>query len=331
MVVAVLCDWRSHGDEDVRMKMPFTTRAQPDDGAPRDASWGFREGDEIVAGRHVVRLLGGGVRFEAYLAWDDRLHALVVAKTLRPDQVDEPVALAAIAAEARVLESLQHPVIVRAFDAVVDGARPHLLLEYLDGPHLSTVLRTSAISIEQVLPLGLQLCSAVHYMSTRGVVHLDIKPRNVIMTGPPRLIDFSLALRTDELAGVSSPIGTPKYMAPEQCDPALFHQLGSATDVWGIGVTLYWALAQRSPFPAPSSDEGAPREERYPQLAHEPAPLPADVAPALAELVEATLAPRPADRPAAAQVAAELEPLVAALPSPRLGRFRVSARKGVRW
>lgn len=314
----------------MRLKMPFTTRVERDNEAPRDASWGFREGDEIVAGRHVVRLLGGGVRFEAYLVWDDQLLALAVAKTLRPDQVGEPAALAAIAAEARVLESLQHPVIVRAFDAVVDGARPHLLLEYLDGPHLSTLLRTSAISIEQVLPLGLQLCSAVHYMGTQDVVHMDVKPRNVIMTGPPRLIDFSLALRTDELARVSSPTGTPKYMAPEQCDPARFCSLGSATDVWGIGVTLYWALAQRSPFPAPSSEESASLEERYPQLAHEPAPLPADVTPALADLVEATLAPRPEDRPAAGQVAAELEALVAVLPSPRLGRFRVSAKKGVR-
>ena len=181
-----------------------------------------------------------------------------------------------------------------------------------------------------MLPLGLQLCSAVHYMGTRDVVHLDIKPRNIIMTGPPRLIDFSLALRTDELAGVSSPVGTPKYMAPEQCDPARFRELGSATDVWGIGVTLYWALAKRSPFPAPSSEEDAPLEQRYPQLVHEPAPLPADVPAALAELIRATLAPRPEDRPTAGQVAAELEPLVAALPSPRLGRFRLRTKKARR-
>ncbi len=317
----------------MHVMMPFMTctQPQPDSWTAPDASWGFREGDEIAPGRHAVRLLGGGVRFEAYLAWDDRLHALVVAKMLRPDQVDEPEALAAMAAEAQALESLQHPVIVRAFDAVIDGARPHLLLEHLDGPHLSTVLRTSAISIEQVLPLGLQLCSAVHYMGTQGVVHLDIKPRNVIMMGPPRLIDFSLALRTEELARVSSPLGTPNYMAPEQCDPSLFRQLGGATDVWGIGVTLYWALAQRSPFPEPSSDESAPLEERYPQLVYRPVPLPADVTPALAELVETMLAPLPEERPAAWQVAAELEPLVAALPSPRLGRFRVNSRKRARW
>ena len=127
------------------------------------------------------------------------------------------------------------------------------MLEFLDGPHLSTLLRDYDVSLDQALSLGVQLCSAVHYMGTRDVVHLDIKPRNVIMAGPPRLIDFSLALRTGELAGLSSPVGTPKYMAPEQCDPGRLHDLGEATDVWGIGVTLYWALAKGSPFPPCSS------------------------------------------------------------------------------
>lgn len=304
-------------------KRPFAARVKPRDEAPPGASWGFREGDEIAPGRHAVRLLGGGRRFEAYLAWDDELLALAVAKVLRPDQADDPVALAALAAEADVLERLRHPVVLRSFDAVVEGARPHLLLEYLDGPHLSTLLRTSEVAIEQTLTLGLQLCSAVHYMGTRDVVHLDIKPRNIIMAGPPRLIDFSLALPTCELAAISSPTGTPKYMAPEQCDPARFHEIGGAADVWGIGVTLYWALAKSSPFPAPLSEEEAPLEERFPQVVHAPSPLPAEVPPPFAELILATLAPRPEHRPTASQVAAELELLVAALPPPRLSRFRV--------
>ena len=269
-----------------------------------------------MPGRHAVRLLGGGQRFEAYLGWDDRLLALVVVKILRPDQVDDPAALAAIAVEAAMLERLRHPAIMRSFGAVVDGARPHLVLEYLDGPHLSSLLRNYDVALDQTLSLGLQLCSAVHYMGTRDVVHLDIKPRNIIMAGPPRLIDLSLALRTGELAGVSSPIGTPRYMAPEQCDPDRFHELGGATDVWGIGVTLYWALAKDSPFPAPASEKDASLEQRYPQLAHAPAPLSADVPAALAELIGATLSPRAQDRPAAGQVAAELEPLVADAAAP---------------
>ncbi len=89
---------------------------------PADASWELVEGDEIVPGRHAVRLLGGGRRYEAYLAWDDGLLALVVAKLLRPDQAQEPVALAALAAEAEMLEGLQHPAIMRSFGAVLRGS-----------------------------------------------------------------------------------------------------------------------------------------------------------------------------------------------------------------
>ena len=302
------------------------THAEPGNAAPAAASWDFREGDEIVPGRHAVRLLGGGRRYEAYLAWDDELLALVVAKTLRPDQVDDPAALAALAAEARMVERLRHPAIMRSFGAVREGARPHLVLEYLDGPHLSSLLRTYDVALDQTLSLGVQLCSAVHYLGAQEVVHLDVKPRNIIMAGPPRLIDFSVALPASELAGVSAPLGTTPYMAPEQCDPARFHELGSASDVWGIGVTLYWALAGRSPFPEPSLEEDAALELRYPQLAYRPAALPADVPAALAELISEMLAPRAEQRPTAGQVAARLEPLVAELPRPQLGRFRLGTK-----
>jgi serine/threonine protein kinase len=311
-------------------KRTIAAVAEPHSDAPADASWVFIEGDEIVPGRHAVRLLGGGRRYEACLAWDDQLLALVVVKILRPDQVDDPAALAALAAEADMLERLRHPAIMRSFSALLEGARPHLVLEYLDGPHLSSLLRNYDVALDQTLSLGEQLCSAVHYMGSRHVVHLDIKPRNIIMAGPPRLIDFSVALQTDELAGVSSPVGTTTYMAPEQCDPARFHELGSASDVWGIGVTLYWALASESPFPEPALEEDAALELRYPQLVHEPAPLPADVPPALAELIGGMLAPNPAQRPTAGQVAAALEPLVFALPRPQLGRFRLSTKTKTR-
>ncbi|HET9508164.1 MAG TPA: serine/threonine-protein kinase, partial [Gaiellaceae bacterium] len=230
------------------------------------ASWGFVEGDEIVPGRYAVRLLGGGHRYEAYLAWDDELRALVTVKIVRPDLVDDPGVLAGIAGEARSLQRLRHPVIVRAFDAVLRGERPHLVLELLDGPRLSTLVRTSVVAVEQVLSLGLQLASAAHYLSARGIVHLDIKPANVIMAGPPRLIDLSVALPVEELASITSPVGTDAYMAPEQADPARFAEIGPPADVWGIGVTLYGALARRKAF---DSTPG----ERFPQLTRRPGPL----------------------------------------------------------
>jgi serine/threonine protein kinase len=291
------------------------------------SSWDFAEGDEIVPGRSAVQLLGGGERYEAYLAWDDQLLSLVVVKVLRPSHVDDARARAGMAAEAAMLRRLRHPVIVRSFDAVPDGERPHLVLEHVEGPRLSTLMRTSAIALEQTLSLGLQLSAAAHYMTTRDAVHLDIKPQNIIMAGPARLIDLSVAKRTGELAGISSQVGTTKYMAPEQCDPARFGELGPAADVWGIGVTLYWTLAKGSPFPPPVDEADAPLERVYPQLIHAPAPLPKGTPPALSGLIGAMLAAQPTQRPTAREVLGELEPLVAALPRPRLARFRVPHKK----
>src|SRR5688572_20822553 len=104
-------------------------------------TWAFEEGEEIAPGRSAVRLLGGGRGYEAYLAWDDRLLSLVVAKILRPHVVAEQAARRQLAAEAGAYAALQHPVLPRSFGAVLDGGRPHLVLEFLDGPRLSTLVR----------------------------------------------------------------------------------------------------------------------------------------------------------------------------------------------
>jgi serine/threonine-protein kinase len=289
-------------------------------------SWGFREGDEIATGRQAVQLLGGGRRYEAYLTWDEELYALVTVKVVRPHLVGDERTLRGLAGEAKALSMLNHPAIVRSFGAMLQGERPHLVLEFLDGPRLSTLLRRFGVIVEQVLPLALELCSALHYMHGRRILHLDVKPRNVIMAAPPRLIDLSVATSLDEVGRIADHIGTDAYMAPEQCDPERFSEIGRASDVWGLGVTLYQALARRLPFANPKDGHGLPLERRFPQLAADPSPLPGDIAPPLAELVLACLAPRPEDRPSPAELAQALEPLVAGLPRARLGLFRPGGR-----
>ncbi len=275
------------------------------------SSWALAEGDAIVPGRRALRLLGGGRRHEAYLAWDERLHAVVVAKVLRPDYAEDTGPLAA---EATLLRQLAHPLVLRSFGAVLDGPRPHLVLEHVEGPRLSTLIRRYGLAIEQLLPIGLEVARLLRYLGAEGVVHLDIKPGNVIMDGRPRLIDLSVACRRDRLAALTSPVGTDPYMAPEQCDVARFGAIGPATDVWGLGATLYEALAGVPPFP--------PDGERFPQLRHAPAPLGKRVPRPLATLVGACLVPDPAARPTAEAVEATLEEQVAALPAPRIRRRR---------
>jgi serine/threonine protein kinase len=289
-------------------------------------SWGFAEGDAITADRHSVRLLGGGSRYEAYLAWDDDLHCLVVVKILRPDQVGDPSALRGLAAEERTLEALQHPVMLRCFDSLLQGPRPHLVLEFLEGPRLSTLVRRfGALGVEQVIALALELCSALHYMGARRMLHLDVKPSNIIMGAPPRLIDLSVARSFDAGRRLDHLVGTDAYMAPEQCDPVASGGVGPAADVWGLGVSLYEAATGTHPFPG--MVEASQPPDRRPRAHVDPAPLPGDLPRLLGEHILACLEHEPVNRPRPAELASGLEELVARLPRrPVLGKLKPRLR-----
>jgi serine/threonine protein kinase len=283
-----------------------------------DGSWNFGEGDEIVPGIHALRLLGRARRYEAYLAWHDSMLAVVVVKILRPDRVEDRSALEGLASEARALEALDHPVLVRPFGGGQDGPRPHLVLEFLEGPRLSTLIRKyGPLAVEQAIPLAVQLCSALHFMAFKGWVHLDVKPKNIIMGAPARLIDLSVAYTIDEAAALDVPVGTDAYMAPEQIEPGRLGVPGPASDVWGTGMTLFEAVTGKRPFGEGSGDD------RFPQLHRKRLPFPDEVPRPLAEIIDSCLTAGPADRPTAREVSEALEPLLAALPKrPIIGRLK---------
>jgi eukaryotic-like serine/threonine-protein kinase len=277
-------------------------------------TWGFVEGDAIAEGRTVLRRLGGGVRYEVLLVWDDARFAVLVAKVLRPDQREDPAAWRDLRREADALQRLAHPSLVRGFDVVLDGRFPHLLIEHLEGPTLLALLeRHGPLPPEQALPLALHVAAALHYLAGEDTVHLDVKPSNVVMGAAPRLIDLSVTRWCAAAARLRRPVGTDAYMAPEQCEPGT---VGPPTDVWGLGATLHRAVSGSKPFQG---------EDRFPQLTQPPVPLGDDLPDGFRELIEAMLAFEPADRPTAAQVVQALEPLVDALP-----RKLAFARRGTR-
>jgi eukaryotic-like serine/threonine-protein kinase len=287
-------------------------------------SWGLEQGDVLVEGRIVLKDLGGGSRYEVFLVWDELLHALAVAKVLRPDRIDDHRALADLADEAELLSALAHPVIVRGFDADLDGDRPHLLIEHLEGPSLRRLIRRGGpLPLQQLLPLAAHVAGALHYLARMEIVHLDVKPDNIIMGVPPRLIDLSVA-RSAQRAAASRPgVGTDAYMAPEQCDESAgVGPMGPPSDIWGLGATLHHAVSGSVPFPRPkAARESDDPRIRFPQVTSDPEPLPTGLPEELPELIGQMLARDPRDRPAAADVTERLEPMVASLPlKPRLGR-----------
>jgi eukaryotic-like serine/threonine-protein kinase len=283
---------------------------------PLTNTWGFEEGFEIAPGRSVLQRIGGPSElYDTYLVWDERRFSIMVAKVIRPDQVGRDAARRSLKREAVALSRLQHPVVVRAFEVVDEGQYPHVLLEHLEGFTLrSTVRREGALPFEQVLPLALHIASALHYFAQEGYVHLDVKPANIIMGVPPRLIDLSLVRSLKETERLTNPIGTDAYMAPEQCIPGEGPPIGPAADVWGLAATLYYACSKRVPFPRPMEEERYTLADRFPQLEDDPMPLPPHVPDELQRIIMSGLRRNPGDRPSASEMAKAFQPLVAQLP-----------------
>lgn len=299
-------------------------------GSHRPATWDLREGTELGPGLRSLRQLGASDTHEVYAAWDEDRATVVAVKLLLPHLVKDPRAREDLLREGTMLRSLEHPVLPRCFGIDVDAEVPWLAIEHVDGPRLSTLIRRQRfLAVEQVVPLLQQVAGALHYMAGCGSVHLDVKPKNVIMAPPPRLIDLSIARSIERARTTAGPIGTDAYMAPEQCGGDRTFEIGPAADVWGLGVTLYESLTGSAPFPP--GERGGTLEDRFPQLRSLPAPVPNTVPGDLATLIDATLEKRPPDRPTASEIVDALDPVIEHAPrSLLLGKFRVATWKPAR-
>src|SRR5437588_3775195 len=231
-------------------------------------SWEFEEGALIAPGRSVLRrLITTSEVYDPYIVWDDHHFSIMVAKVMQPQHVGVAWARRAMQREWKALKRLHHPIVVRAFDAVHDGPHPHILLEHLEGFTLRQVVhREGPLPIEQVLPLALHLASAIHYFAAEGYVHMDIKPANVIMAAPARLIDLSLVHSVKENRTLKHYVGTDPWMSPEQCIPGEGPLIGPAADVWGMSATLHYACSGAAPYPRPNQEEWYSKADRFPQL-----------------------------------------------------------------
>jgi serine/threonine protein kinase len=196
-----------------------------------------------VAPRYrALALLHRNGAVSVYDAWSEERGCRCVVKVARrgPDAARERRALAR---EGRLLLSLSHPHIVRAYE-LLSRPRAALVLETLPGETLAHALHARGpLRPGDVARLGLQLCSAVEYLHHQGVLHLDLKPSNVICHGGlARLIDLGIARAPGR---GHRGVGSAPYLAPEQ---ARGTAVTSATDVFGIGAVLYEAATGRPPF-----------------------------------------------------------------------------------
>jgi serine/threonine-protein kinase len=292
-------------------------------GTTTSTSWSFTEGDSITPDLRAMRLLGGGSSYEAYLAFDEVTYGAVVVKVLRPAQVAEEASLRGLRREVQALATVNHPVVVRGLRHQLDGERPHLVLELVDGPRLSTLTRRyGPLQEQQYLPLAIDLASALHYLRHIGWTHLDIKPSNIIMGSPARLIDLSVARSLTAAQALTAPIGTDDYLAPEQCAPPSTGTPGHASDVWGLAATLFHAIAGYKAFDEGDQSSDDVRE-RYPQLVDDFYELPSRVPTEVVKVLYAGLEKDPGHRPLPHELAEAMEPVLARQPRPRLGGWKV--------
>ena len=256
-------------------------------------------GAEIDQTLVVIGALGGGNRYEVVRAWDRRLFCQVAVKVLRPERVTEDRVIESFEREVAIATRLVHPNLVRLLRWSAEPPRPYLVFEYITAATLGDHLeRIGRVSIPETCLLGVRMSSALHYLHSNHVLHLDVKPDNVTMGDPPRLLDLSLAQSFSTSVKLRHTMGTPPYMPPEQCDHG---QVTPQSDLFALGVTLYEAVSGMRPF-SPGDDAAESRAVQYPQLVEDPTPVGEFVAlpPALGRLIMSCLARDPSGRPRSA-------------------------------
>ena len=216
----------------------------------------------------VTRLLGGGGMGFVFLARDRTLDRVVAVKAIRPELATE-VAVSRFLREARILARIRHPNIIPVHHAGTADGLPFYVMDYVEGETLADRLRRGRLSERDAVTVGRALLDALAAAHAEGVVHRDVKPANVFLTGGRVLLgDFGVA-RVDttdpDAASTSGNIGTPAYMAPEQ---ATGGGVTEQTDLYAAGMVLYEMLTGRrwTPVadPATADWSGVPRRYRAP-------------------------------------------------------------------
>ena len=209
-----------------------------------------------VAGQFSIeREIGRGGMGVVYLARDEQLHRAVAIKTLPPHLSYDPQVRARFLREARTAAALSHPNIVPVYTAAERDAVVYFAMGYVDGESLAERLtRDGPMTVAGIVPIIRQLASALGYAHEHGVVHRDVKAENILLDAHGRVMvtDFGIARVTESqpLTATGTVLGTVQYMSPEQVSG---EPLDGRSDLYAIGVLMFFAVSGRFPFERPSA------------------------------------------------------------------------------
>ena len=284
----------------------------------------------------VVRLLGQGGMGEVYLVEHPDIGTQAAVKVLGERFSTMKHATERFRAEARAIARIKHPNVVEIHDyGSLEDGRLYYQMEHLEGRVLEAVMASKRrMSAEEVLPYLDQICAGLSAAHENHIVHRDLKPENIIVIdGPPmklKILDFGIAKLLETFSGgantsVGVLLGTPVVMAPEQA-AGQPERISFRTDLYSLGVILYWMLTGHPPFL-----DDAPGMLVSRHINDTPQPL-LQLVPSIpqgvAELVERCLAKAPEDRPSSAlELAAEFSEALLWQPVVPVSRQSVSEDK----
>ncbi len=235
----------------------------------------------LILGNNVIldHIASGGMG-EVYKAEHRRMKRVVVVKILHPESTKSELALRRFQREVEAAAKLSHPNIVTAFDADVEKDIHFLVMEFVDGEDLgSLVTREGPLEIDIALDYIIQAARGIAFAHSRNIIHRDIKPNNLLVDqdGVVKVLDMGLArfdapvearqdpqTEEDSITGVNQIVGTVDYMSPEQADSSA--TIDRRTDIYSLGCTLYRLIVGRPPFSGNSTIQRL--------VAHRTAPIP---------------------------------------------------------
>src|SRR5215471_11117565 len=219
----------------------------------------------LIAGRYEVRehIATGGMA-SVFKTWDHRVERLVAMKVLRSLDKNDLGAVERFRREARAAAALAHPNAVTIYDFVEELGHYFLVMEYIHGPTLKKlIIDRRHLHALETLEIAAQVCAVLQVAHTRGFIHRDIKPQNIMLVSSGatttgvrsilvKLTDFGI-VRVAEAAGLTNSgivLGTADYLSPEQ---ARGEKLTASSDLYSLGVVMFEMLAGRPPFVGPTA------------------------------------------------------------------------------
>ncbi|MDA9712160.1 PASTA domain-containing protein [Acidimicrobiaceae bacterium] len=206
---------------------------------------------QIIKERYeITQLLGEGGMSYVYKAIDKQLQRTVAIKTLKPNYVEQEKFVERFKREAQTAANLNHPNIVQIFDWGI-GDEPFFVMEYIKGNTLTSIIANKrTISMNDILFIGAQVSSGLQAAHSKGLVHRDIKPGNIMITpeGKVKVTDFgivSLQNEESDITKTGSILGTASYISPEQ---AQGKPVSKESDLYSLGTVLYELITGRPPF-----------------------------------------------------------------------------------